>query len=91
MDEVGGSARARLIAAYSLVCLNDTELKRFIDNLDEFSTQLIQATIEDLLHYLGLEGDIKIELVQLTKQQHEELEKTNKLDDYLFGKDEVDG
>jgi hypothetical protein len=86
----GSTARDKMIAAYSLVCLHDTDLDRFKEYLDEYSSELIEAAVADVLDYLGVGEEVRVEVVHLTKEQREKLEASDMLDTYLTDKDKED-
>lgn len=85
------SARDRMIAAYAVVCLHDTDLDRFKEYLDEYTKELMEATARDLLTYLGMGDGVQVEVVHLTTELREKLEQSGKLEEYLIGKVDNDG
>ena len=87
----GTAPRDRMIAQYALVCTNDTDLDRFKENLDQYTKELMEAVAHDLLTYLGMGEGVEVEVVHLTTELREKLEKSGKLEEYLMGKDKCDG
>ncbi len=79
-------ARDRMIAAYALVCVNDTDLDLFMEYLDEYTRQTMEAVARDLLAHLGMGEGVEVEVVHLTTEQREKLEQSGKLEEYLMGK-----
>ncbi len=84
------TARDRMIAAYAMVCLHDTDLDRFKEYLDQYTKELMEAVASDLLAYLGMEEGVEVQVVHLTTELREKLEQSGKLEDYLLNKDECD-
>jgi len=87
-------AKVKMMAAYAMVCVNEQDLATFSKYLDDYSTGLIAYAVQDLLEYLGMEGEVEVEVVQLTREQREKLEESGTLEDYLMNrkdKSECDG
>ena len=88
-------ARDRMLAAYALVCVNDTDLDLFKENLDEYTKGIMETVALDLLDHLGLGEEVSVEVVHLTTEQTRKLEQSGTLEDYLLtkgkAKDECDG
>ena len=85
---VGDSeARDRMMAAYALRCTNEEDLSTFKRYLDEYSAELMAATVRDLLAYLGIDEGVEVEVLHLTEEQQRKLEASDMLDDYLMDKD----
>ena len=84
--------RARMVAAYALRCTNEDDLATFTQYLDQYSSDLILSTVNDLLGYLGLAGEVEVEVVHLDHKLTKRLEESGTLEDYLDdrGKDECD-
>ncbi len=84
--------RAKMVAAYALRCGSEADLATFTEYLDQYSQDLILATVHDLLGYLGIDQDVEVEVVHLTNEQRQRLEESGKLEDYLDDrcKDECD-
>ena len=76
-------ARTKMMAAYALVCINESDLSRFKDNLEDYTTGIVAATVKDTLAYLGMDEGVEIEIVELTREQREKLEESGTLEDYL--------
>lgn len=87
----GTVPRDRMIAQYALVCTNESDLARFKENLDQYTKELMEAVAHDLLTYLGMGEGVEVEVVHLTTELREKLEKSGKLEEYLTGKDKCDG
>ena len=86
----GTEARDRMLAAYALVCVNEADLATFKQYLDQYTKELMEAVARDLLTYLGMGEGVEVEVVHLTTELREKLEKSGTLDDYLMGKDKCD-
>ncbi len=87
-------AKDKMMAAYAMVCINETDLATFKKYLDDYSTGLIAYAVQDLLEYLGMGEGYEVEVVQLTREQREKLEESGTLEDYLMNrkdKSECDG
>jgi hypothetical protein len=86
----GSSAKDKMIAAYALRCTNEADLATFKQYLEEYTTELMEAVVYDLLEYLGIEEGVEVEVVHLTKEQQRKLEASGKLEEYLMDKDKED-
>jgi hypothetical protein len=87
-------AKAKMVAAYALRCTNEEDLATFHKYLDDYSTGIIAYAVQDLLEYLGMEGEVEVEVIQLTREQRDKLEQSGTLEDYLTNrkdKSECDG
>ncbi len=93
--ETPDTIRDKMMAAYALRCTNEQDLAVFKDYLEQYSTDLVAAAVQDLLQYLGLDGEVEVEVVHLSSEQTRKLEQSGTLEDYLMikskGKDECDG
>ncbi len=85
-----GEARTKMLAAYAMVCVNESDLATFKDYLDDYTTAIVAAAVQDTLAYLGVEDGVEIEVVQLTTEQRQKLEESGTLDDYLMNRKDKD-
>jgi predicted TPR repeat methyltransferase len=85
-----GTARDRLVAAYALRATGDADLTTFKDYLDQYSKELIEAAVADVLAYLGMGDGVEVEVVHLTEEQTDKLKASGMLDEYLMGRDKED-
>lgn len=85
-----GTARDRLIAAYALRATNDADLTTFKDYLDQYSRELIESAVADVLGYLGMGDAVEVEVVHLTEEQQRKLQASGKLEEYLTSRDKED-
>ena len=94
MPDTPEEAKVKMMAAYALRCTNEDDLATFSKYLDDYSTGLIAYAVQDLLEYLGMAGEVEVEIIQLTREQREKLEQSGTLEDYLMNrkdKSECDG
>ena len=90
-----GTTRDKMMAAYALRCTNEQDLDTFKGYLEQYSTELVAAAVQDLLQYLGLDQEVEVEVLHLTQEQTRKLEQSGTLEDYLLtkgkAKDDCDG
>ena len=80
----GTTPRDHMIAAYAMVCVNESDLAVFKQYLDQYTKELMEATALDLLTYLGMGDGVQVEVVHLTTELREKLEKSGKLEEYAY-------
>jgi len=79
-----------MLAAYALVCVNDTDLDLFKEYLDEYTKAIMESVAHDLLDHLGMGEGVQVEVVHLTTELREKLEQSGMLEEYLLGKEDND-